>query len=731
MAALLAAAWCAPIAMAQTQNISNFSGNGQLICPTCPLTGQQNFDQLVVKVTDASGNVVSGALVNWNIVSGNGVIGDPTQSYPSSTSFSDYTDATGLARAVYYPTTFNFASSAQPYIQSQITASTASGSTVNLFETITAIPSSTSVVQTSSLVQTEYLTPGNSNCANCADPNDVTNVVTGVSGATSSQQIGWVVYAPNSSEPSVPNVEIHLISNQTSPGVACGTAAGADPGTVLTDQTGTAYCAIVLSGSGTGTFFSSVGGVSPNPNGYIGYQASGNINVKVTPGSPASVTASSGNAQSANPGQLLPLALVALVRDQNGNPLSGQQVSWSVSPTGAATLTNTSTTSDANGQVKTNVTFTNTAVGAVTITASLTSNNKLLATFTETANVQVTGLSIVSGNNQSAIVSSSFASPLIVQLTTSNGTPTANVPVQFTLTGPGALSAASAITNANGQAQVSVSAGSVTGSITVTASAGNFSQTFTLTVIPAGPTMTANSFYNGADFQRGSISPCSIATIIAPGIAPTIQGAIEGSMLGPLPYTLGSDTVTINGAQAPIFNIANTNNQQQITFQVPCSLTPGSATVTVNVGGGTASVAVPLNPASPGIFGVQQSNGSFLPVLERPDGSFVSAQNPARAGETVIAFVTGLGPTTPAVATNSLPIPGSAATVQGTVIVGFAGGGIPFTSAQASPDLIGVYEVSFQVPSTGPTGNQSFSIGLLPAGSSTVYYSALGTFPVQ
>ncbi len=201
-------------------------------------------------------------------------------------------------------------------------------------------------------------------------------------------------------------------------------------------------------------------------------------------------------------------------------------------------------------------------------------------------------------------------------------------------------------------------------------------------------------------------------------------------MLGPLPYLMAGDSVTINGAQAPIYNVSNVSNQQQITIQIPCSVTPGQANVTVNVSGGTASIIVPINPASPGIFGTA-TNGTLLPVLVRPDGSFVSAQNPARRGETLIAFATGLGATTPSVTTNSLPIPGSTTNPQGTVIVGFAGGGIPFISAVMSPDLIGVFEVAFQVPGNAPTGNVSFSLGILPQGSNTVYNSALGTFPVQ
>src|SRR5207245_10444367 len=108
----------------------------------------------------------------------------------------------------------------------------------------------------------------------------------------------------------------------------------------------------------------------------------------------------------------------------------------------------------------------------------------------------------------------------VVQVNTSTGQPAQNFPVNFSISGPGNLSANSANTDSNGRAQINVTATSPPGTITVTASTGAFPQTFTLTVIPAGPSLAAGSILNGADFQRNAISPCSIATLVAPGLAP-------------------------------------------------------------------------------------------------------------------------------------------------------------------------------------------------------------------
>jgi uncharacterized protein (TIGR03437 family) len=354
--------------------------------------------------------------------------------------------------------------------------------------------------------------------------------------------------------------------------------------------------------------------------------------------------------------------------------------------------------------------------------------------------VTVSGLSIVSGNNQTALENATFGLPLVVQVNASNGQPDTSATVQFSVTGPASLSSSSVNTNSSGQAQVSVQALATTGSVTVTATVGSFTQTFSLTVMPPGPTLTASDFSNGADFQAGSISPCSIATIIAPGLAPGIQGVVTpGSLFGPLPYLLASDAVTFSGIQAPIFNVANVNGQQQITVQVPCQVVPASSVpVAVTVGSAApVTVNVPVLAASPGIFQTVMSDGVSRAVIVRPDGSFVSLSNPARRGEIVQAYATGLGVTSPSVGTNAIPVPGSEATVQGTVIVGITnaasqGEGVRVIGAQVAPDMIGVFEVPFQVPSDAATGNNvAFSIGVYPVGAGAPIYSNTTKIPIQ
>jgi uncharacterized protein (TIGR03437 family) len=543
-----------------------------------------------------------------------------------------------------------------------------------------------------------------------------------------------------------------IVNNQTgdqASTMSCASDSGAGVDVVLSDATGTATCNPVFGGkAGTdGSAFVGIGGAYPStrftdndfttvPSALLFFPGSGALTVRSTPGAPGAIQLVSGNTQSAQAGQSLTSPLVARVISTGGSGLAGLTVNWTVSPAAAATLGNAQTTTDTTGQTSNSLRFASTASGAVTVTATLASDTTKTVTFTATAipNVTVTGLTIVSGNNQSAIVNTNFANPLVVQLTATGGT-AVGVPVAFTVTGPATLSAASVNTGSNGQAQVTVRAGATAGAVTVTASASGFTQTFNLTVSPPGPTLLTSSFLNGADFQAGSLSPCSIATIIATGLAPGLQNMVAGSVFGPLPFVVANTRLTVGGSSAPVYSVGrNVNNQEQLTFQVPCDVTPGSSVpVVVTVGAGNASVNIPILAASPGIFQTTMSDNVNRAVLIRPDGSFVTLQNPARRGENLVAFVTGLGATTPASLTNSVAAPGSAAsTLAGTVIVGMSGGGIPLVSAQRSADLVGVWLVTFTVPADAAAGNNvPFSISVIPAGGTAPISSAGTSIPVQ
>jgi uncharacterized protein (TIGR03437 family) len=447
-------------------------------------------------------------------------------------------------------------------------------------------------------------------------------------------------------------------------------------------------------------------------------------------GAVTTLTKISGDGQSAQTSTTFAKQLVVQVNSASG-PVKGYPVQYIVN--GPVTLLEGTTVgTDANGQATVTVKA-GTVTGAATVTAVvgiLSQSFNLTVTSTPTA-PPPNGMTIVSGNTQSAIVNTSFSSPLVVQVNSTAG-PVSGYLVNFSSTGPINISSGAATTNSNGQAQITVQAGASSGSATVTAAISGFSQTFNLTVNPPGPNITASSFLNAASRQSGAISPCGLATISAPGLTPDgIADLTPAPIFGRLPLSVHNLSVTFGGTPAPIVNVAMGSTNPEVTFQVPCEVTPGSVPVVVNVnGGGTANTTIGVQTVSPGIFETVMSDGSKRAVVVRDDGSFADIgtafPNPARRGENIRIYVTGLGPTIPAVGTDSVQNPnadlvGRDATVAATVQVGIVGfANLQVVSARQAPDLIGVYEIQVLLPSNAPTGNDVLiAVSAIPAGSSS------------
>jgi uncharacterized protein (TIGR03437 family) len=467
---------------------------------------------------------------------------------------------------------------------------------------------------------------------------------------------------------------------------------------------------------------------------------------EILTGSVTSLNQVSGNGQSAQTGATFALPLVVQLVGASG-AVNNYPVQFTATgpvsfPLGSTVYTGT------NGDASITVAAGTTA-GTATVTATV---GALTQTFTLTVSSgpvvgAPTGMTLVSGNTQSAIINAAFGSPLVVQVNNATG-PVSGYAVNFSSSGPVILSSSTATTGSNGQAQITVEAGSTTGSATVTASiAGGYTQVFSLTVLPPGPNLTANSFLNAASQQVGYISPCGLATISAAGLTPAgISALSPAPIFGRLPYSVNGLSVSFAGLPAPIVNVAMGGTNPQVTVQVPCEVNPGTQVpVTVNVGAGNATINTTVKTVSPGIFQTVMSDGVLRAVVVRSDGSFAdiggAVQNPARQNEYVRVYVTGVGPTSPFVDTNNIQDPnadlaGTDATIAGAVQAGIVGGpGLQVISARLAPDLIGVYEIQIAIPGNAPTGNSiQIQVGVVPvnspAGTAPVS-SAIALIPIQ
>ncbi len=630
---------CVPAASGQTAaNLTIVSGNGQIVCLTCLFNTQfQTFLPMVVKVTDANGHPIANKTVNWSVTLSLG------QLSTLNSGATTQTDANGIASNTISQASLA-GSALQGYLQTTVVAQ-ADNASATFTETQALTGATNHLIQ---FVEAFVVAP----------LQGIT--LTGTAGAAGTSPVK--VHVDASGAP-VQGASVRLLNNNdptTGATAVCQTGPGADTGSVLTDANGDANCTPVFGGiAGNGSVTVLVGGEDATPysgtTAAIGYFQSFIIPISTTAAVPGSITISAGNGQSANPGRTLSGPLTVRVADASGvAAIAGVPVTWTVSPAGAATVNPATSTTDGQGLASTNVGLSTTTSGPVTIRAALAgANSNIFTTFNVNVVVivSVTAIQKLSGDSQSAVAGATFAQPLAVVVSTNNGAP-ANIPVTFSISGPGNIggqTSSTINTDSTGKAQVTVTAGSTTGTVTVTASTSGFNQSFSLTVIPPGPNLTANSFFNAAGLKQGSLSPCSLATISASGLAPGVQGSLNPvSLFGQLPTTLGPDSVTFNGVQAPILRVSNSAGGEQVIVQVPCEVTPGSSIpVTVNVGGGTATVNVAIQSASPGIFETVMSDGVRRAVMVRPDGSFVSLENPARRGEIIRVYVTGLGPTVP------------------------------------------------------------------------------------
>ena len=118
----------------------------------------------------------------------------------------------------------------------------------------------------------------------------------------------------------------------------------------------------------------------------------------------------------------------------------------------------------------------------------------------QNSSAQPDAIGISAGNPQSAVVNTSFATPLQVLVTNSVGTPLAGVPVLFTAPGSGASGSfggvTTVVTNGNGIAPApAFTANGVAGTYNVTATAGPLSATFTLTNTASSASAQTNVGY--------------------------------------------------------------------------------------------------------------------------------------------------------------------------------------------------------------------------------------------
>lgn len=200
-----------------------------------------------------------------------------------------------------------------------------------------------------------------------------------------------------------------------------------------------------------------------------------------------------------------------------------------------------------------------------------------------------------------------------------------------------------------------------------------------------------------------SLALLGISTLFGSGF--TDAGPFEASSL-PIPNSLDGLELFVDGHPAGQFFL----NGAQSNFQFPQEAGVGPFTI---VGFKDGVVTDSLSGFAfrdvPRMF-TFNLNGQVLPVVIHADGSAVTPDNPARPGETLIAFLTGISSVThrPGSGLPGLADPLSTSLLETTVEIGGTAGTTVFSGW--APNFVSLMQVNFVVDPATPGGLQSFVI---------------------
>lgn len=227
----------------------------------------------------------------------------------------------------------------------------------------------------------------------------------------------------------------------------------------------------------------------------------------------------------------------------------------------------------------------------------------------------------------------------------------------------------------------------------------------------AAPVLPEGGIVNGASFAAApaAIAPGSIAALFGSNLSdgiPTLS-----SLFGP-DGRLVSDLVgvraTVGGTPAPIFYVTG----GQLGIQVPAEVSGPTATVQISVGGQPAvSRTINIDAASPGIFTTNSQGSGQGVIVNAASGVMAAAAGaipglttqPARPGDDITIFATGLGQTTPPVPTGARPTGLTRTVATPTVTID----GLPaeVTFSGLSGCCVGLNQINVKVPAAARSGN--------------------------
>jgi len=179
-----------------------------------------------------------------------------------------------------------------------------------------------------------------------------------------------------------------------------------------------------------------------------------------------------------------------------------------------------------------------------------------------------------------------------------------------------------------------------------TDSSGNLSVLFTTYISAAsnGPVVTSvlnNSSQNPDGFPNSGIAPSSIFVIIGTGLADPKDPVLQSSDDPGLPSTLNGASITITSGAVILHPAIYYTSSKQIAAVMPAKAPLGAANLTVTYNG-TTSTPFQIHIVSSAV-GINRYDGNVGVATDAITGALISFTKPAKPGEILTLWTTGLG----------------------------------------------------------------------------------------
>jgi len=215
----------------------------------------------------------------------------------------------------------------------------------------------------------------------------------------------------------------------------------------------------------------------------------------------------------------------------------------------------------------------------------------------------------------------------------------------------------------------------------------------------AMPAYSAASIVNSAHSLAGALAPNTIVTLYGENLAFQTRGVSPAELSqGRLPTTLTGTgvRVLIQNIPAGLYYVS----PKQINLLIPGELLAGLARLQVVQDGRTGPVVqIRLRSAAPALYQFDAETA----IAVRPGGTLATAQTPARPGEVVVLYATGLGEVVPPLAAGEIPR-GPAPLKRLHEFVIFLDGQLVEASnvlyAGVTPGFAGLYQINLRLPAS-------------------------------